>query len=556
MAKNYAQMSGMETKYTKRVTKQTKKASPNQIKNNAGGYTFESNDWQKLNRFLVIGTEGGTYYVSEKKLSKDNVKTVSKLIKADGIGVVDRVVKVSKEGLAQKNDQALFVLAMCASSENEETRSYALRNLNAVARTGTHLFAFVTYVDQMRGWGKGLQKAISRWYNEKPANKLALQVCKYASRKVEGEKAWSHRDLLRKAHTIPVTKAHDAVFSYVTSGATNKNTPKYIIGHNKAKKEDANILNLIKEYNLVRESLPTEALNDPKIWNTMLDNGMPLTAMIRNLGNMSKHHVLKPLSKAEKIVVETLKNEEALRNARVHPFNVLAAYATYKNGAGYRGTGSWSVNQKVLDALDGAFYKSFKYVEPTGKNILIAIDASGSMGCQTSVPFISCRDAAAVMAMVVARTEENHHLTYFNSGSGGYWSRNDRNENFRYTGGIAAYPCSSNSDLQTVLNKTASLPWGGTDCSLPMLYAMNHSLDVDAFVILTDNETWAGRVQPHQALEEYRRRSGKHDAKLVTVGMVANNFTIADPNDPRQIDVCGFDSSTPQLISDFIAGKF
>jgi 60 kDa SS-A/Ro ribonucleoprotein len=36
--------------------------------------------------------------------------------------------------------------------------------------------------------------------------------------------------------------------------------------------------------------------------------------------------------------------------------------------------------------------------------------------------------------------------------------------------------------------------------------------------------------------------------------MVSNGFSIADPADPGMLDVVGFDTATPQLISDFARG--
>jgi 60 kDa SS-A/Ro ribonucleoprotein len=72
-------------------------------------------------------------------------------------------------------------------------------------------------------------------------------------------------------------------------------------------------------------------------------------------------------------------------------------------------------------------------------------------------------------------------------------------------------------------------------------------------VIFTDSETWAGEVHPVQALQDYRRESGI-DARLVVVGMVSNGFSIAHPADPGMLDVVGFDTATPQLISDFVRG--
>ena len=40
-------------------------------------------------------------------------------------------------------------------------------------------------------------------------------------------------------------------------------------------------------------------------------------------------------------------------------------------------------------------------------------------------------------------------------------------------------------------------------------------------------------------------------AKLVVIGMVSNGFTIADPNDAGMLDVVGFDTATPSIITDF-----
>ena len=56
---------------------------------------------------------------------------------------------------------------------------------------------------------------------------------------------------------------------------------------------------------------------------------------------------------------------------------------------------------------------------------------------------------------------------------------------------------------------------------------------------------------PTQALQVYREKMGKA-AKLVVVGMEANEFSIADPNDAGMLDVVGFDANTPSVIADFI----
>jgi 60 kDa SS-A/Ro ribonucleoprotein len=101
--------------------------------------------------------------------------------------------------------------------------------------------------------------------------------------------------------------------------------------------------------------------------------------------------------------------------------------------------------------------------------------------------------------------------------------------------------------------KLVELPFSATDCSLPMVHALQNKEQVDAFVIYTDNETYAGKIHPQAALEQYRAATGI-DAKLIVVGMTSNCLTIADPKDMNTLNLAGFDTATPRLINDFIAG--
>jgi 60 kDa SS-A/Ro ribonucleoprotein len=105
--------------------------------------------------------------------------------------------------------------------------------------------------------------------------------------------------------------------------------------------------------------------------------------------------------------------------------------------------------------------------------------------------------------------------------------------------------------LTDAVKAVSNLPFGGTDCALPMLYALEHGIEVDAFHVYTDNETWAGAVHPVKALQQYRQKTGI-PAKLVVVGMTATGFSIADPNDAGMLDIVGFDAGAPAVMADFI----
>ena len=199
---------------------------------------------------------------------------------------------------------------------------------------------------------------------------------------------------------------------------------------------------------------------------------------------------------------------------------------------------------EVVDALDGAFYLAFGNATATGKRIMLALDVSGSMASPVhGMSFVSCREASAAMALVTAATEPEHRFVAFTNG--GYRSR--------WSGvgsGLSSLAISPRQRLDDVVKSVEGLPFGGTDCALPIVEALNRRWAVDLFVVFTDNETWAGDIHPAQALRTYRERTGIA-AKLVVVAMASNGFTIADPDDAGMLDVVGFDTATPQVISDF-----
>ncbi len=517
-----------------------------QVPNSAGGYAWGVDDWARLDRFLIFGSERGTYYIREAKLTQENASAVKACIAEDGVRVVRRVVEISESGRAPKNDAALFVLAMAASAENAETRAAALAALPFVARTGTHLFHWLQYVKALRGWGRGVRTALSRWYTQKSPRSLAHQVLKYQARD-----GWSHRDALRLAHPKAPSLDHDLLFRYVAKGwegVVEAGVTRSDIGARieavQAIREmpAAQAARVIRIYSLTREMVPTHLLTAPEVWDALLPS-MPLTAMIRNLGVMSKVGLLVSGSDAVRAVATRLADVNGLRSSRVHPLAVLAALKTYAQGRGMRGDGRWTPVPLVIDALDGAFYLSFENAPWTGKRIMLALDVSGSMGAAVAgMPYLSCREASAAMALVTAATEEQHRFVAFTAGL----------FDIRGLGtGLTPLTISPRQRLDDVARSIGNLPFGGTDCALPIVEATKHRWPVDAFVVYTDHETWAGNIHPAQALRRYRDRMGIA-AKLIVVAMTSNGFSIADPDDAGMLDVVGFDTATPHVIADFI----
>jgi 60 kDa SS-A/Ro ribonucleoprotein len=546
MTINYARQ------FNRRITPQSQPIpGSTQVRNSGGGFSWEVDDWARLDRFLILGAEGGTYYITERDLVKQNHDAIVRCIKADGVRAVHRIVEISDAGRAPKNDPAIFALALAVTHGDAQAKAHAFANLNKVCRIGTHLFHFAEYVNAMRGWGRGLRNAVGDWYVGRDADDLAHQAVKYQQRD-----GWSHGDLLRLAHPKAPSPQHESVFRWLLAGADSLGErevkrkirgedrvakygavgalPKRIEAFEQAKRASnaGEIVKLINEFDLPREAIPTQWLNEVVVWEALLER-MPMTAMIRNLGKMTNLGLVAPFSDAKRLIVRKLRDETALKRARIHPLVVLVAQKIYAQGHGDKGALKWSPVSAVVDALDEAFYATFQNVEPCNKPVLLALDVSGSMGCSIIAgSCLSAREASAAMALITAATEPEYHIAGF-------------------SGGMVPLNISPKLRLDAVLKQISDLPFDRTDCAQPMLYAHRERLRVNAFVTYTDSETWAGNIHPAQAVRQYRDEF-VGDAKAVVVGMTSNGFTLTDPNDRGMLDVVGFDTTVPAVIANFV----
>ena len=537
---------------------QTEPMTATQVRNSAGGYVFAVDDMTRLRRFCILGAEGGTYYASERQLKLENAQAVARLVAAGRVAeAVGELVAISEGGRAPKQDATIFALAALARlGKTAEERKVAFEAMGRVCRIPTHLFGFVANSERIvpgsSGWGRMMRSAVAKWYNEKRPAALAMALTKYQQRD-----GWSHRDVLRLAHCKPAGRAQQLLFKYATkggwvairdeavdagewadeSGEDLGRVVAFLEAVEEAKSAtEERLVALIKAHRLVREHVPTGMLSSAAVWEGLLHE-MPMTALVRNLNKLTQVGLLAADGAAVDSVVARLCDEGQLRAARIHPLNLLVAMRTYANGKGELGKLEWVPNEQIVSALDRAFYASFRFVVPTGKRFVLALDVSGSMSSPAigGMGGLTPRDAAAAMAMVTLRTEPMCRVMAFQ----------DR---------FVPLDLRPTDTLEQAVKKTSGLRFGATDCSLPMVWARESGVEADVFVVYTDSETYAGKVHPAAALQQYRTAMGI-DAKLIVVGMVSNGFTIADPSDAGMLDIVGFDTAAPEIMRGFACGE-
>ena len=506
-------------------------------KNNAGGYAFTLDKWSRLDRFLILGTDGGTYYVNEGTLTRENAGVVLECIKEDGLRTVNRIVEVSDGNLAPKNDPAIYALALAAKTGDDATRALAYKSMPKVCRIGTHLFQFADAINDLGGWGRGARKSVANWYLDKEDDKLAYQLVKYRQRD-----GWSHRDLLRLSHPVAKDEGNGRLLSYAAGKFSDSPEPlPAVIGAYELAKNASiqETVGLIKEYNLPREAINTEYVNKPEVQEALLWE-MPITALVRNLGNLTKSGVLSPFSQGTVRTIDLLTDGVRIRKSRIHPMAIYLALSVYASGRSVLGSGEWTPVQSVIMALNEAFYLSMGNVIPSGKKILYALDTSGSMGGRSygspAIHYDTPIAKAAAMALIAAKTESQYEIIGVDTS-------------------IQNVGIDPSMRLDQAIAEAGRHGGGGTDLSLPYQYLLQKGYDVDGIVLYTDSETWAGNFHASEALALYRR-AVPHDVRNAVVSMVPNAWSVGDTKDPLTLQTIGLDASLPQTLSAFFRGEF
>jgi len=557
-------------------------------------------------RLLILGSRENKYDQRKKNVAPADIEYIKTQIKeGHGEEICTIVRNVYKENRAPKQDVTMMVMAMLCRAEDSAISRMGLQLLEQF-KTISHLYSWkklhaaiqnpVTG-QKSKGFGRAVKRQINDWvlsYRGKPED-LAYQITKYMAR--EG---WSFKNILQCTHVktgtgdnrvfeqkegkpskrssskvnknnAPPTE-FDLVLRYAVNGfdeMTKLATPnllttkvyRYLTAVHTAMKltgeEEEQLIALIYEHKLTREQVPTWGLANTDVLSALLVNKnktrvtMPLTALLRNLGNLSAHNVLDDETTLC-LVMKHLVHPDTIKFSKIHPVSVLTAWFTYRKGQGNHGHHSWSANTRMIKTLEEMFYLSFKNIEPTGKRICFLIDCSGSMGSPSLCEGVTCAESAALLAMIFARSETSsdaspaHSFYLFTSktGSGcGYTSKTGLTD--------VSDVIDAKAEFVNVVASCQRSDWGATDISMGILEALKFKRKYDAFVVITDNDVNSG-IKPSEAMKQYRTGMKMPMAKLVVVATQSSDYTIADPSDPFMMDMVGFDAHGPKILQDFI----
>jgi 60 kDa SS-A/Ro ribonucleoprotein len=511
-------------------------------RNDAGGYGFTLTHWDRFKRFLILGAEGGTFYVGEQKLTVENAAAAMQCIKEDGLRALSEIARVHNLSLAPKWEPAVFCLALASVHGDVATKTRVAAMAPDLLRTGAQLLAFVASADALGKWRRNLRRTVQAWVDARPADQLAYQAVKYQQRN-----GWSLRDVLRLSHATSKDPAVKAVLDRICGRAASASItkiPEILVAEGLMRFEvnEAGVEAALRYADqLPREALPSEVNKLPGYWKQALATGnLPATALIRNLAQMTRVGLMDDVEVRDAIIQRIA----GVTKARVHPLAVLLAAAAYKSGgANGRSQGAqYAPNQAVLDALYMAFETGFTQEHRIAGSALVAVDVSGSMSDPVNgSPALTCRDAATAIAVALSRVVEAPEIQAFNQHcpatghTGNFWGR--------------VKAGSSYSEALEIFGRMN----GSTNCASPILYATQAQKAFDAIVIVSDQDSWSGHVHVAQAMEKYRAAVNPK-ARLVVLGLAGTGTTLVDPKDPLALGIAGFDAGAVTVLESFLRG--
>ena len=508
--------------------------STNQIRNDAGGYVYRMNDLDRMAQFLVLGTTS-SYYTSDETMLTRNLLDVRAIAYKKPFETLQLINDINAQGISQKYNALILVATMLIFHDDNGVRLKAKFTLGSLVRTGYHALSYLTYLNSIRdmeksngrkvGFGRAKVSVLKNWAESLTARELVLQRIKYHNR--DGMRL---EDVFNFAHPNleSVGPLNNLVGKWIMDNLSEDDEQALneliiegntVIGQIKAWAEInnneisvAHAAELIREFQIPREGVPTQFLREIEVWQALLPS-MPDHALIRNLSTMLNNGTFATESE---YIMNRLRDTEKLQKSRVTPMDVLKAWGIIHTQG----------NPVLTNQLERTFFDLVKVQKWTNANVLVAVDVSGSM----SIPVGDARNRTGIRAIEAA--------TGMAQAIRGNFSSVD----------IVGFDMliRQPSGMET-LNTNFWTGWGGgTDASIVVRLMNETAKTYDAVIFITDNDAWLGR-HVQELIKEYRKKRNVNTVLMVN-STASQGYTLADPNDDLSLDLSGFNTGIIEAL--------
>jgi 60 kDa SS-A/Ro ribonucleoprotein len=485
--------------------------------NEAGGTAYNLTPKAALAQYAATGCFSNTFYADAGE-QLDKVLALTAQLDAE---FVAKVAVYAREKGFMKDMPALLVAVL-------STKDKALfeKVFPRVIDNGKMLRNFVQIVRSGATGRKSLgslpKRMVRQWFETRRAETVFKQSIGQAP---------SFADILKMVHPKPADAEREALYGwFIGRDVDADKLPEIVQKFEKFKAGDSSEVPNVPFQMLTALPISTRE------WTEIARNA-PWQMTRMNLNTFQRHGVFADAEMVE-IIAERLRDAEAIRKARVFPYQLLVAFAAAKQNA--------EIPRQITEALQDAMEIATENVPAIEGRIYVFPDISGSMHSAVTgyrkgaTSAVRCLDAAALIAAAILR-------------------KNPSAEVIPFSDHIVKADLNPRDSVMTNANKLAALPSGGTNCSAPLVSLNAKRASGDLVIYVSDNESWIDTnrswnsgTQTMKQWNEFKTRNAQ--AKLVCIDIQPYAHTQAQER-ADILNVGGFSDQVFTLISKFASGN-
>lgn len=486
--------------------------------NEAGGRAYKLSPKAALAQYAITGCLNGTFYAdAETQLAK--VIELCQNVEAEFIAKL--AVYARERG--HMKDMPALLCAVLAVKDVALLKAVFPR----VIDNGKMLRNFVQMIRSGAVGRKSLGTAPKRLINEWLASRSDEAIFKDSV----GQSP-SLADVVKMIHPKPTSESRAALYGYFIGRDFNADALPALVRQFEQFKAGESV-----EVPKVPFQMLTSLPLATKDWTEIARNA-PWQMTRMNLNTFARHGVFDQAGLPE-LIANRLRDEEAIKKARVFPYQLMAAFT--------------NTNQKipgnVRDALQDAMEIAIANVPKLPGKVYVFPDVSGSMHSPATgyrkgaTSQVRCIDVAALVAAAIIRRNPNAEVIPFESKA-------------------IEIRLNARDTVMTNAEKLASLPCGGTNCSAPLSLLNQRKATGDLVVYVSDNESWmdspnygtfgGSATETMKEWAEFKQRNAT--ARMVCIDIQPYATTQAQTREDI-LNIGGFSDQVFDVIADFAAGR-
>ncbi len=486
--------------------------------NEEGSPAYGFSKEHALAQYAATGCLNGTFYAD----ANEQLDTVLRLCRGVEPRFIAKTAVFCRERGYMKDMPALLCAVLAERDvalldsvfDRVVDNGKMLRNFVQIVRSG---------VTGRRSLGSAPKRLVRQWFESRSPEQVF--------RASVGQSP-SFADILKMVHPKPDSEEREALYGWM-------------IGREHKDSALPGLVRAFEDFKCGRSSevpdVPFQMLTALPLgrahWTAIARNA-PWQMTRMNLNTFVRHEVFKDEHTVRKVAAR-LRNEKAIRKARVFPYQLLAAFLNVKPG----------VPTAVVNALQDAMEIALRNVPKLPGKVVVCPDVSGSMhspvtgfrnGATTKM---RCVDVAGLVAAAFLR-------------------QNPETEVLPFECDVVPVRLNPRDSVMTNAEKLGSLPGGGTNCSAPLRLLADTKSKVDLVVYVSDNESWVDAKRPAywgggstETMKQWARVKARNpNARMVCIDIQPYGTTQAAEGEDI-MNIGGFSDRVFDVVSLFARGE-